>query len=355
MGFYLLDRRNPNGDHFYTSRREPLLAIVVHVTAGSEDLDTLNDLSAENVAGYAATTNVDVSWHTGSDTDSWVDLLPSNYTAWHATDYNSCTHGHEISKRTTDWRPMSKTWVGKTLRMAALGPDGKSGLRAIAMRNNIPRRWATKAELDAQRANFRAGRPWKPVGFITHAEVQWADRRDPGYVTEGGRTFDTFPRDEFMGLLQQEEEIVDEAQEDRIAAKTINGVYGRIIPLKQFAGGVVVVSMQGAMEYLDYRAQSNNAAVAAVAAKLDAQGAVLRQIAENDDRVTLDPAQLQVLNTTIVDELNEIEAAHQAAIAEQTQQFDQRLDELADELAGRDAESIRAGLKAFFAPAVEGN
>jgi hypothetical protein len=211
MGFYLLDRRNQNGDHFYGSRRESLLAIVVHVTAGSEDLDTLNDLSAENVAGYAATTDRDVSWHTGSDTDSWIDLLPSSYTAWHATDYNSCTHGHEISKRTTDWRPMPKTWVDKTLRMAALGPDGKSGLRAIAMRNNIPRRWATKAELDAQRANFRAGRPWKPVGFITHAELQWADRRDPGYVTEGGRVFDTFPRDQFMGLLKQEE---DDMQDD---------------------------------------------------------------------------------------------------------------------------------------------
>lgn len=216
MGFYLLDRRNQNGDHFYTSRREPLLAIVVHVTAGAEDLDTLNDLSAENVAGYAATTDRDVSWHTGSDSDSWVDLLPSSYTAWHATDYNSCTHGHEISKRTTDWRPMSKVWVDKTLRMAALGPDGKSGLRAIAVRHNIPLRWATKAELDAQRANFRAGRPWKPVGFITHAELQWADRRDPGYVTEGGQTFDTFPRDKFMGLLNLQEE--DDMKDDERSA-----------------------------------------------------------------------------------------------------------------------------------------
>lgn len=153
----------------------------------------------------------------------------------------------------------------------------------------------------------------------------------------------------------QEDDIVDAAQEDRIAAKSANAVFGRAIPLKQFAGGVVNVSMQGAMEYLDYRAQSNGAAIAAVAKQIDAQGAVLRQISENDDRVTLDAAQLQALNTTIVSELQEIEAAHQAALAEQTQQFDQRLDQLADELAGRDATAIRAGLKAFFAPAVEGN
>lgn len=207
MGFYLLDRRNPHGDRFYTSRREPLLAIVVHVTAGAEDLDTINDLSAENVAAYAATTDRQVSWHTGSDADSWVDLLPSEYTAWHASDYNSCTHGHEISKRTTDWRNVPAVWVDKTLRMAALGPNGQSGLRAIALKYGIPLRWATKAELDAQRANYRAGRPWKPVGFITHAEVQWSDRRDPGYITEGGRVIDTFPRDRFMGLLNLEDDV----------------------------------------------------------------------------------------------------------------------------------------------------
>src|SRR5688572_18604113 len=117
MGFYLLDRRNPYGDHFYTTRNNRLLAIVVHVTAGADDLDALDDLSAENVSGYAATTDRDVSWHSGSDTDSWVQLLPAHYTAWHASNYNSCTYGHEISKRTTDWRNVPENWVDKTLRM----------------------------------------------------------------------------------------------------------------------------------------------------------------------------------------------------------------------------------------------
>lgn len=196
MGFYLLDRRNPYGDHFYTTRNNPLLAIVVHVTAGADDLDALNDLSAENVSGYAATTDRDVSWHSGSDTDSWVQLLPAHYTAWHASNYNSVTYGHEISKRTTDWRNVPENWIDKTLRMAALGPDGKGGLRKIAADNGIPLRWATKAELDHARATGG-----NPVGFITHAEIQWADRRDPGYVTEGGRVIDTFPRARFMALL----------------------------------------------------------------------------------------------------------------------------------------------------------
>jgi hypothetical protein len=201
LGFLLLDRPNVNGRHYYPTRNSPLMAIVVHITAGAEDLDTLDDLSAENVAHYAATTDRDVSWHTGSDADSWVDLLPSSYTAWHATDYNSTTHGHEISKRTTEWRGMPEQWVDKTLRMAALGPGGNAGLRKVALDNGIPLQWATRAELDAQIANYRAGRPWKRVGFITHHEVQPDDRTDPGYVRQGGQLIDTFPRARFMALL----------------------------------------------------------------------------------------------------------------------------------------------------------
>src|SRR5687768_3425480 len=106
-GYLLLDQPNPNGPHFYPTRNKPLLAIVVHITAGLEDLDTVNDHSAEATAQYAATTRTQVSWHSGSDTDSSVYLLPANHTAWHATAYNGSTYGHEISKTHPDWRSMS--------------------------------------------------------------------------------------------------------------------------------------------------------------------------------------------------------------------------------------------------------
>src|SRR5688572_30272498 len=138
MGFLLLDRPNPNGPHFYPTRNKKLLAIVVHITAGIEDLDTMNDISAENTAEYCRTTEREVSWHSGSDADSWVDLLPAGYTAWHASAYNGSTYGHEISKRHTDWRSMSKEWVDKTLSRAA-------GLKAIASAHGIPLRKATRA------------------------------------------------------------------------------------------------------------------------------------------------------------------------------------------------------------------
>jgi hypothetical protein len=211
MDFALLDRPNPNGAHFYPTRREPVLAIVVHATAGSEDLDALDDQSAEAVTAYAASTEREVSWHSGNDSDSWVDLLPAGYTAWHATAYNSCTYGHEISKLTMDWRAMPSVWVLRTLEIAALGtPANPGGLRRVALDLGIPLRWATRAELDHARAT---GGP--PVGFISHHEIQPADRLDPGYVREGGRVFDTFPRDLFMSLMSGQDVVhtITEADE----------------------------------------------------------------------------------------------------------------------------------------------
>lgn len=185
MGYYLEDHRNPNGDHFYTSRRLALTAVVMHATAGLEDLDTIDDRSAENTAAYAASTDREVSWHSGSDADSYLYLLPARYTAWHASDYNSSTYGHEISKKHTDWRTMPADWVEKTLRNAA------RCLAPIVTTYNIPIRKASRAEVD------RARTTGQPVGFISHAELQPADRTDPGWV----RGVDTFPWTRFFELV----------------------------------------------------------------------------------------------------------------------------------------------------------
>lgn len=186
MGFTLLDRPNPNGPHYYPTRRQRLLAIVVHITAGLEDLDGVDDHSAEQTAAYAANTDRDVSWHSGSDTDSWVDLLPASYTAWHVVNYNSCTYGHELSKAHTDWSVMPEFWVAATLTRSA------PGLAAVAAAYGIPLRKATRAELDHAIAT---GGP--PVGFISHAELQPEDRTDPGMV----RGRDTFPWGRLFTLM----------------------------------------------------------------------------------------------------------------------------------------------------------
>lgn len=186
MGFYLLENKNPNGDHFYTTRRGRVLAIVVHITAGLEDLDATDDMSAEQTARYAATTDRAVSWHSGSDADSALDLLPDTYTAFQCQGYNSTTYGHEISKRHTDWRWMPEPWRTRTLTVAARHLAPKAAVLGV------PRRHATRVELDRAIASGGA-----PVGFVGHWELDPSRRSDPGLV---GR-LDTFPWTEFFALM----------------------------------------------------------------------------------------------------------------------------------------------------------
>lgn len=189
---YLLANRNPHGQHFYTSRNKPILAIVMHVTAGLEDLDATDDQSAERTARYAATTERRVSWHQGTDADSNVVLLPDTYTAFHVAGYNSCTLGRELSKRHTNWRNMPKPWVDGTLGHAA--PADAEWCR----RHNIPVRKANRRELDAALGMWQRSGAVTPVGFIGHGELDPARRTDPGFV----QSVDTFPWHSYLELVR---------------------------------------------------------------------------------------------------------------------------------------------------------
>lgn len=211
---YLLDHPNPTGPNYYPTRRKPLIAIVVHVTAGLEDKDLIGpDMSCENVCRYAATTTRDVSWHSGSDSDTWIDLLPYSYTAWQCVDYNSSTAGHEISKLDTDWRDEPKGWVDRTINIAALGLGRK------ARENHIPIRKASKAEVDRAIAN---GGP--PVGFISHHELDPSRRTDPGWVGN----VDTFPWEMFLAIARGEEDpmagysLADDSEGKAVVKKLIH-------------------------------------------------------------------------------------------------------------------------------------
>lgn len=187
-GFYLLEHPNPRGDHFYRSRRERVLAIVLHVTAGLEDLDGVEDQSAEATARYASSTDREVSWHSGSDSDSALDLLPSSFTAWAVVGFNSCTYSHEISKSDPDWRDVPHTWIAATLSTAA------AHLAPIAKALGVPLRKATRAELEHARRTGGA-----PVGFVGHSELDPARRRDPGLVSG----VETFPWATFLDYTRE--------------------------------------------------------------------------------------------------------------------------------------------------------
>lgn len=159
---------------------------MVHITAGLEDFDGVDDHSAEATARYAASTDRAVSWHSGSDSDSSLELLPVSFTAWHVQGYNSRTVGHEISKRSPDWRNAPAAWVEATLAHAA------RHLAPVARSLYVPIRKATKSELDAAIARNGA-----PVGFIGHHELDPSRRSDPGRVGN----VDTFPWGRFLELL----------------------------------------------------------------------------------------------------------------------------------------------------------
>ena len=176
MGYYLLDHPNPHGPHYYPTRRAPLRLIVIHITAGLERLAALSDQAAERTARYAAITDRDVSWHSGSDTDSVVRLLPATCTAWHCHGYNSRSYGHEISKRDVTWAGKPAGGIDATLRRAA------EALRPITAAYGIPLVRLTRAQVDSGAARFAA-----------HADLDPGRRRDPGKDFPWQRLFDPAP------------------------------------------------------------------------------------------------------------------------------------------------------------------
>ena len=159
----------PAGKFYSTRRNGPVLGIVLHITAGLQDLGMDGpDGSAEGVAKWAASGSAQVSWHVGVDSDSIVPCLPATYTAWHAAGYNSRTFGIEISKLHVDWSTVPADWVTATLRNAA------RALAPIVVKYGLPLVLRTKAQVDAAIANN------DPFGFVYHSSTSAGTRSDPG-------------------------------------------------------------------------------------------------------------------------------------------------------------------------------
>lgn len=191
-GYYLLNNRDRD-PKWYTSRRGRLVGIVVHCTAGLDIADEVRraggdwagvDRSAERTAEWCASSDTASSWHSGSDWDSVLDLLPASHVAWHCRGYNTHTYGHEISKADMSWGDEHEAWVAPTLRHAA------GRLRRVAAAAGIPVRKISRAQLD----RAIAAEDPSMGGFVGHRELDPSRRTDPGA---------DFPWSRFLTLVRR--------------------------------------------------------------------------------------------------------------------------------------------------------
>jgi hypothetical protein len=172
--------------HYYPTRNKPILGIVLHVTAGAQDLGMVGtDGSAEATVRYGQTVTRAASWHGIVDTDTIIDCLPDSYTAFHVVGYNSPTLGLEIANLDARWDNKPAAWVEATLRNAA------EWCRARMAKYGLPINLASKAEVDAA---IKVGQQF---GFTYHSYLDEDRRKDPGK---------TFPWARFAQLLQGEED-----------------------------------------------------------------------------------------------------------------------------------------------------
>jgi len=189
--------------HFYPTRLKPVDLIILHVTAGLEDLDMEGaDQSAEGTNKYGATTSRDASWHKCVDSDTIADALPDEYTAWHCRGYNSNSLGLEISNRDARWDNKPAAWVKAILTNVA------KVCHAWEKKYNIPRRLLTQRQVDAGER-----------GYSYHMFLDPTRRTDPGR---------TFPWDYFVQILESLDEDVPAPVPPKKPTPTDTGNKGKL-------------------------------------------------------------------------------------------------------------------------------
>lgn len=188
--------RDKGGSGNYYSTRgkytNNTLGICLHVTAGITDL-VAPDYSAESTNNYGRTTTVAASWTGLVDSDSIINSLHPDRTAWvqgvSGYNFNQPLVGVEIGKRTSDWRNHPQGWVDATLKNLA------AYCAPYVIKYKIPLRVIWNRD-EVQRL-INAG---QKVGFTEHYILTGTrSRTDAGYVSGIGSTF---PWDRFFMFLR---------------------------------------------------------------------------------------------------------------------------------------------------------
>lgn len=207
--FALEGNPDPEKRNYRTSRRKPILGVVMHITVGLTDY-VLPDASAEGTTKYGADTTRDASWHVCTDSDGIIPSIRDAYVAWHAgvsSDYwshparpyiNDATLGMEQGTSQVDWRRAPADWVARILRNDAvwLAPRVKKyGIPLVVVRDR-----------NVMGDAIMAGRPF---GFIAHATIAPNNRRDPGMVGNPPTWVDTYPWSQLFTYIREEMALLD--------------------------------------------------------------------------------------------------------------------------------------------------
>ncbi|HMM95360.1 hypothetical protein [Phycicoccus sp.] len=176
---------------WHPTRNLPILGGVNHITAGVTD-QSAPDTSAEGTIRYGQTTTVDASWTGILDSDSIVDCLPDDYTAWaqgvSGHSFNSPFVSLEIGCGTTNWAAIGEAW------------------REAVMTNMViywaPRvehyGWPIEYQFDRDKIDWLIAKELA-VGFTDHHVLNPSQRSDPFWY----KGHNTFPYAEFLDRLRK--------------------------------------------------------------------------------------------------------------------------------------------------------
>jgi hypothetical protein len=186
-------------------RARPTGCTVVHTAEGV--LDTVGpDTGAEATADFIRRRDTPGSYHDLVDSDSAIWLVRYGDEAYQdGTGSNPWALSISFALKTTDWARLTPERRDAFLRQGAIAFRRQQAWLRAHGHPTTPLRRISKAQSDAGQA-----------GFISHGE------RDPDRRSDPGRDF---PWTRFFEFCQEDDDMVDAAQEDRIARKAALAVF----------------------------------------------------------------------------------------------------------------------------------